>query len=84
MVSCGVRWSEAGLSEIRKPQVVRSIRIAGSIPTGAKSLTVKGESEARPSLLLYKGIALIEAAPPPSILLPVIPAHATLVLSLAA
>jgi hypothetical protein len=26
-----VRLSEIGLSEIRKPQVVRSIRIAGSI-----------------------------------------------------
>ena len=52
-----------------------------SIPTGAKSLTVKGESEARPSLLLYKGIAPIEAAAAPSILLPVIAAHATLALS---
>jgi len=30
VVSCGVRLSEVGLSEIRKPQVVRSIRIAGS------------------------------------------------------
>jgi len=31
VVSCGVRLSEVGQSEFRKPQVVRSIRIAGSI-----------------------------------------------------
>jgi hypothetical protein len=31
VVCCEVRLSEVGLSEIRKPQVVRSIRIAGSI-----------------------------------------------------
>jgi hypothetical protein len=29
VVSCGVRWSEVGLSEIRKPHVVRSIRVVG-------------------------------------------------------
>ena len=31
MVSCGVRLSVRGFAELRKPQVVRSIRIAGSI-----------------------------------------------------
>ena len=30
LVSCGVRLSEVGLSEIRKPQVARSIRVACS------------------------------------------------------
>ena len=30
MVSCGVRLSEVGLSEIRKPQVGGSIPLAGS------------------------------------------------------
>jgi len=30
VVSCGLRLSEVGLSEIRKPQVARSIRVAGS------------------------------------------------------
>jgi hypothetical protein len=29
VVSCGVRLSEIGLSEIRKPQVTRSIRVVG-------------------------------------------------------
>ena len=39
VVSCGVRLSVVGSLEIRKPQVVRSIRIAGSIFSGAyKSL----------------------------------------------
>ncbi len=30
LISCGVRLSEVGLLEIRKPQVARSIRVAGS------------------------------------------------------
>jgi len=29
VVSCGVRLSEVGFSEFRKPQVARSIRVAG-------------------------------------------------------
>lgn len=32
MVSCGVRWSEVGLSEFRKPQVVGPVLIGGSTP----------------------------------------------------
>ena len=31
MVSCGLTLSEVGLAEVRKPQVARSIRVAGSI-----------------------------------------------------
>ena len=31
VVSCGVRLSVVGVAELRKPQVVRSFRIAGSI-----------------------------------------------------
>jgi len=30
VVSCGVRLSEVGFAEFRKPQVARSIRVAGS------------------------------------------------------
>jgi hypothetical protein len=30
VVSCGFRLSEVGFSEFRKPQVARSIRVAGS------------------------------------------------------
>ena len=34
VVSCGVRLSVVGSAEFRKPHVVRSIRIAGSIFSG--------------------------------------------------
>jgi len=30
VVSCGLRLSEVGFAEFRKPQVARSIRVAGS------------------------------------------------------
>jgi hypothetical protein len=38
VVSCGVRLSEVGLSEIRKPQVVRSVLIGGSTPHFVKNM----------------------------------------------
>ena len=38
VISCGVRLCEVGLLEFRKPQVVRSIRIAGSIFSSAGAI----------------------------------------------
>ncbi len=38
MVSCGVRLSEVGFSEFRKPQVVRSVLIGSSTPHFVKKM----------------------------------------------